>query len=73
MHGCAGMHRTDQGRGVALLGAGPHAPVSAVAARAGVGIGALYHRYASKEDLLRTLCRAADPYVTVRPDMCAIR
>ena len=37
--------------------ADPEAPVSAVAARAGVGIGALYHRYASKEDLLRTLCR----------------
>ncbi len=37
--------------------ADPDAPVSAVAARAGVGIGALYHRYASKEDLLRTLCR----------------
>jgi AcrR family transcriptional regulator len=36
--------------------ADPEAPVSAVAARAGVGIGALYHRYASKEDLLRTLC-----------------
>jgi AcrR family transcriptional regulator len=35
----------------------PEAPVSAVAARAGVGIGALYHRYAGKEDLLRTLCR----------------
>jgi AcrR family transcriptional regulator len=35
----------------------PGAPVSAVAARAGVGIGALYHRYAGKEDLLRTLCR----------------
>jgi AcrR family transcriptional regulator len=34
----------------------PEAPVSAVAARAGVGIGALYHRYSSKEDLLRTLC-----------------
>jgi AcrR family transcriptional regulator len=34
----------------------PEAPVSAVAARAGVGIGALYHRYAGKEDLLRTLC-----------------
>lgn len=34
----------------------PEAPVSAVAALAGVGIGALYHRYASKEDLLRTLC-----------------
>ena len=28
-----------------------------MAERAGVGIGALYHRYASKEDLLRTLCR----------------
>jgi AcrR family transcriptional regulator len=37
--------------------ADPGAPISAVAARAGVGIGALYHRYASKEDLLRTLCR----------------
>jgi AcrR family transcriptional regulator len=36
--------------------ADPTAPVSAVAERAGVGIGALYHRYASKEDLLRTLC-----------------
>ena len=37
--------------------ADPTAPISAVAERAGVGIGALYHRYASKEDLLRTLCR----------------
>ena len=37
--------------------ADPTAPISAVAARAGVGIGALYHRYPSKEDLLRTLCR----------------
>ena len=37
--------------------ADPTAPLSAVAERAGVGIGALYHRYASKEDLLRTLCR----------------
>jgi AcrR family transcriptional regulator len=37
--------------------ADPEAPVSAVAARAAVGIGALYHRYAGKEDLLRTLCR----------------
>jgi AcrR family transcriptional regulator len=35
----------------------PEAPIAAVAERAGVGIGALYHRYASKEDLLRTLCR----------------
>jgi len=34
----------------------PSAPISAVAARAGVGIAALYRRYPSKEDLLRTLC-----------------
>ena len=33
------------------------APISAVASRAGVGISALYRRYASKEDLLRQLCR----------------
>ena len=33
------------------------APVSAVAARAGVGISALYRRYPSKEDLLRQLAR----------------
>src|SRR4249920_3802114 len=37
--------------------ADPTAPISAVAERAGVGIGALYHRYPGKEDLLRTLCR----------------
>jgi AcrR family transcriptional regulator len=36
--------------------ADPGAPISAVAERAGVGISALYRRYASKEDLLRTLC-----------------
>jgi AcrR family transcriptional regulator len=34
----------------------PDAPISAVAERAGVGISALYRRYASKEELLRTLC-----------------
>lgn len=33
--------------------ADPSAPMSAVAARAGVGISALYRRYASKEELLR--------------------
>jgi len=45
--------------------ADPTAPISAVAERAGVGIGALYHRYNSKEDLLRTLCRRGqDIYVT---------
>jgi AcrR family transcriptional regulator len=38
--------------------ADPKTPISAVAARAGVGIGALYRRYGSKEDLLRRL--AAD-------------
>jgi AcrR family transcriptional regulator len=36
--------------------ADPKAPVAAVADRAGVGISALYRRYASKDDLLRTLC-----------------
>jgi AcrR family transcriptional regulator len=36
--------------------ADPDAPISAVAERAGVGIGALYRRYGSKEDLLRRLC-----------------
>ncbi|WP_344612619.1 helix-turn-helix domain-containing protein [Dactylosporangium salmoneum] len=34
----------------------PKAPISAVAERAGVGISALYRRYAGKEELLRTLC-----------------
>ena len=36
--------------------ADPEAPISKVAQRAGVGISALYRRYASKEDLLRRLC-----------------
>jgi len=36
--------------------ADPEAPISKVAERAGVGISALYRRYASKEDLLRRLC-----------------
>jgi AcrR family transcriptional regulator len=35
----------------------PEAPMSAVAARAGVGISALYLRYASKEDLLLEVAR----------------
>ncbi|MEV1142581.1 helix-turn-helix domain-containing protein [Micromonospora sp. NPDC049799] len=34
----------------------PKAPIAAVAERAGVGISALYRRYAGKEDLLRRLC-----------------
>ncbi|MBB5868848.1 AcrR family transcriptional regulator [Allocatelliglobosispora scoriae] len=36
--------------------ANPSAPIAAVAERAAVGIGALYRRYAAKEDLLRKLC-----------------
>lgn len=36
----------------------PDAPVSAVASAAGVGISALYRRYAGKEVLLQTLCAA---------------
>jgi AcrR family transcriptional regulator len=36
--------------------ANPEAPIAAVAERAGVGISALYRRYASKEGLLRRLC-----------------
>jgi AcrR family transcriptional regulator len=35
----------------------PSAPIAAVAARAHVGISALYRRYPSKEDLLRDLAR----------------
>jgi AcrR family transcriptional regulator len=40
----------------AVFVADPGSPISAVAERAGVGISALYRRYPSKEDLLRTLC-----------------
>lgn len=34
----------------------PGAPIAAVAKHAGVGVGALYRRFASKEELLRRLC-----------------
>jgi AcrR family transcriptional regulator len=40
----------------AVFVADPGAPITAVARHAGVGISALYSRYASKEELLRTLC-----------------
>jgi AcrR family transcriptional regulator len=40
----------------AVFVADPGAPISAVAKNAGVGISALYTRYGSKEELLRTLC-----------------
>ena len=39
----------------AVFLADPDAPIAAVAARAGVGIGALYRRYVSKEALLQQL------------------
>jgi AcrR family transcriptional regulator len=38
---------------------GAEAPVSAIADRAGVGMGSLYRRYGSKDDLLRHLCTLA--------------
>jgi AcrR family transcriptional regulator len=40
----------------AVFVADPGAPISAVAVHAGVGVGALYRRYPSKEELLRRLC-----------------
>jgi AcrR family transcriptional regulator len=40
----------------AVFDADPGAPIAAVAEQAGVGISALYRRYASKEELLRRLC-----------------
>jgi AcrR family transcriptional regulator len=40
----------------AVFVADPAAPITAVAKHAGVGISALYTRYASKEELLRRLC-----------------
>lgn len=40
----------------AVFIADPGAPISAVAEHAGVGVGALYRRYASKEELLRRIC-----------------
>jgi AcrR family transcriptional regulator len=43
----------------AVFTADPGAPISTVAARAGVGISALYRRYRSKDDLLQKLCTDA--------------
>jgi AcrR family transcriptional regulator len=40
----------------AVFIADPGAAISAVAAHAGVGVGALYRRYPSKEEMLRRLC-----------------
>jgi len=43
----------------AVFTADPDAPITAVAKHAGVGISALYTRYGSKEELIRTLCTEA--------------
>lgn len=40
----------------AVFAADPGAPIAAVARRAGVGMSALYRRYASKDELLGALC-----------------
>jgi AcrR family transcriptional regulator len=40
----------------ALIELGADAPVSVIASRAGVGIGTLYRRYPTKEELIRQLC-----------------
>ena len=45
----------------AVFVADPGAPISAVAEHAGVGVGALYRRYESKEDLLRRPVRGRAP------------
>jgi AcrR family transcriptional regulator len=52
--------------------ADPGAPMSAVAARAGVGISALYRRYASKEALLRQVAHdGLQQYLDVAEDAVA--
>lgn len=49
----------------AVFIANPSAPIAAVAKHARVGIGALYRRYPSKQDLLRALCaEGLDRYIT---------
>jgi AcrR family transcriptional regulator len=53
--------------------ADPSAPISAVAAHAGVGIGALYRRYESKEELIRVLClQGLRDYISVAERAIAI-
>src|SRR5918997_1646407 len=52
--------------------ADPDAPIAAVAERAGVGIGAIYRRYASKEELLRRLSAAGlQQYIAAVEDALA--
>ncbi|MFF0315181.1 TetR/AcrR family transcriptional regulator [Micromonospora sp. NPDC005252] len=52
----------------------PKAPIAAVADRAGVGISALYRRYAGKEALLRQLCHdGLRRYIAVAEEALAER
>ena len=56
----------------AVFVADPGAPVSAVAAAAGVGMSALYRRYPSKDDLLRRLCTIGlTTYIGIAEDCIA--
>ena len=56
----------------AVYAADPGAPIATVAARAGVGISALYRRYPSKEELLRKLCGdGLKEYITAAEDALA--
>ncbi len=49
----------------AVLVADPGAPIAAIAKRAGVGMGAIYNRYGSKEELIRVLLTIGlDTYLT---------
>jgi AcrR family transcriptional regulator len=56
----------------AVFVADPGAPIAAVAEHAGVGISALYRRYAGKEELLRKLCAdGLDAYNAAAEDALA--
>jgi AcrR family transcriptional regulator len=51
----------------------PDAPVAAVAKEAGVGVSALYRRYASKEVLLQTLCMdGLDRFIAIAEECLAL-
>ncbi len=57
----------------AVFVADPAAPIAAVANHAGVGISALYRRYASKETLLQALCAdGLARYIAAAEQACAL-
>ena len=52
---------------------GAHASVAAIAARAGVGVGSLYRRYRTKDDLFRRLLKiAAGEYLAAAEEALAL-